>query len=101
MRDLQNCSMASLSKEDIILANKIADRIKSLRIAACGEKQMNFVERYNIEKQNISRWEGHIKIDRKTGKPKGRGITIYTIKKFCDLLGITLDDFFNDPIFKK
>jgi DNA-binding XRE family transcriptional regulator len=93
--------MASLSKEDIILANNIADRIKNLRIRACGEKQMDFVEQYNIEKQTISRWESHIKIDQKTGKPKGRGITVYTIKKFCDIIGITLDEFFDDPVFKK
>ncbi|MAO18628.1 XRE family transcriptional regulator [Muricauda ruestringensis] len=92
--------MASLSEQDIILANKIADRIKNLRIQITGAKQMDFVIRFNVEKQNISRWESHIKINKKTGEPKGRGITIYTIQKFCNIIGISLSDFFDDPIFK-
>ncbi|WP_111309606.1 XRE family transcriptional regulator [Confluentibacter sediminis] len=93
--------MSGLSDNNIILANKIADRIKALRIQYTGKEQINFVKKYNIEKQDISRWENHVKRDKKTGKIKGRGITIYTIQNFCNLIGITLDTFFNDESFRK
>lgn len=92
--------MSRLSDNDIILANKIADRIKALRIQTTGEKQADFVEKYNVDKQDISRWESHVKRDSKTGKIKGRGITIYTIQNFCSLIGITLETFFEDQSFK-
>ena len=92
--------MSGLSKDDILLANKIADRIKTLRIQHTGERQVDFVEKYNIDKQDISRWENHLKRDEKTGKIKGRGLTIYTLQNFCNLIGITLDYFFDDPSFK-
>lgn len=93
--------MSKLSEENIILANKIADRIKNLRILYAGKKQIDFVEKYNVEKQEISRWENHVKRNKKTGKIEGRGITIYTIEKFCNLIGITLNGFFDDDLFRK
>lgn len=92
--------MAKLSKEDIQLANKIADRIKKLRISNTGEIQIDFVKKYNIDKQLISRWESHVKIDQNSGKTKGRGLTIYTIEKFCKLIDISLSEFFDDNIFQ-
>ncbi|WP_423819675.1 XRE family transcriptional regulator [Salinimicrobium sp. TIG7-5_MAKvit] len=92
--------MAELSKEDIILANKIANRIKFLREKYCGPKQADFVKKYNIEKQLISRWENPIKIDLKSGKKSGRGITIYSVNTFCRTIGISLKEFFDDEIFK-
>lgn len=64
--------MAELSKEDIILANKIARRIKQLRIQSTGAKQIDFANKYNIDRQIVSRWESLIVVDPKTGKPKGR-----------------------------
>jgi hypothetical protein len=91
--------MSGLSDNDIILANKIADRIKALRIQCTGDKQADFVKKFNVDKQDISRWENHLKKDRKTGKMKGRGITIYTIQNFCNLIGITLEIFFKDSSF--
>lgn len=93
--------MSKLSKEDIILANKIADRIKSLRTQDTGDKLINFANKHHIDKQEISRWEGHVKKDIATGKTKGRGITVYTIKKFCDLISISLNDFFDDELFRE
>ena len=93
--------MSGLSEEDIILANKIADRIRELRIRATGDKQIDFVKEYNIEKQDISRWENYVSKDKETGKVKGRGITIYTVSKFCDAVGITLKDFFDHASFRK
>ena len=92
--------MAELTHENIILANKIATRIKQLREEKTGPIQMDFVRKYNVEKQTISRWESQIKIDKKTGTKAGRGITIYTVKEFCNLIDITLMDFFNDDLFK-
>ena len=92
--------MAELPKENIILANKIATRIKNLREEFTGSKQMDFVRKYNVEKQIISRWESQIKIDENTGKKSGRGITIYTVDEFCKIIGITLKDFFDDDLFK-
>ncbi|WP_298247936.1 helix-turn-helix transcriptional regulator [uncultured Christiangramia sp.] len=91
--------MAELSKDDINLANLIAQRIKFLRERSCGKKQADFVKKYNIEKQFISRWESKIKIDPKTGKKLGRGITIYSIQTFCNAIGITLKEFFDDDSF--
>lgn len=92
--------MSGLSEKDIIIANKIACRIKKLRLQHTGHKQADFVEKYNIDKQDISRWEGMVSIDKKTGKIKGRGVTVYTIQKFCNLIGISLKDFFDDELFK-
>ena len=92
--------MSGLSKKAIVLANKIADRIKMLRIQYIGEKQTDFAYKYNIDKQDISRWESHVSKDVTTGKVKGRGITIYTVKRFCDLIGITLFDFFDHELFQ-
>lgn len=91
--------MAELSKDDILLANKIASRMKSLRILDSGVKQVDFADKHGIDKQLITRWEGQITIDNKTNKLKGRGVTIYTVKKFCSMIGITLKEFFDDKIF--
>lgn len=93
--------MAQLSKEDIILANKISERIKELRILSTGLKQIDFANKHNIDRQILNRWESKVKIDEKTGRPKGRGITVYTVERFCKMLDITLKDFFDAPAFKK
>ncbi|WBL22323.1 XRE family transcriptional regulator [Zunongwangia sp. HRR-M8] len=92
--------MAELTQENIILANKIATRIKQLREEKTGPVQMDFVRKYNVEKQIISRWESHIKINTKTGAKSGRGITIYSVEEFCKIIGIKLVDFFDDDLFQ-
>lgn len=76
--------MAELTKEDIILKNKIADRIKSLR-EKTGLSQSDFAKKHDIDRQILSRWES---------TNNKRGVTIYTIQKFCNMLGIPLKDFF-------
>lgn len=91
--------MAELLKEDILLANKIASRIKELRILDSGDKQIDFANKHVIDKQLISRWESQITIDIISHKVKGRGITIYTLNKFCSMIGITLKEFFDSEIF--
>ncbi|MBE0392036.1 helix-turn-helix domain-containing protein [Flavobacterium sp. PL002] len=77
--------MAELEKEDIILKNKIADRIQFLRIET-GLSQSEFAQKHDIDRQIINRWESTI---------NKRGITIYTINKFCKMIGISLKDFFD------
>jgi transcriptional regulator with XRE-family HTH domain len=77
--------MAELDKEDIVLKNKIAERIQLLRIKT-GLSQSEFAQKHDIDRQIINRWESN--------KNK-RGVTIYTIKKFCNMLNITLKDFFD------
>ncbi|WP_417237286.1 helix-turn-helix domain-containing protein [Bizionia paragorgiae] len=93
--------MSKFTEENIIFANKIADRVKSLRIKYGGKRQSDFVKKYNVEKQEISRWESHVKRNEKTGNITGRGITIYTINKFCNLINISLKEFFDDDLFRK
>ncbi|MBP1167637.1 MULTISPECIES: helix-turn-helix domain-containing protein [Weeksellaceae] len=77
--------MAGLNEEDILLKNKIADRIKFLR-ANTGLSQSEFAKKYEIDRQILNRWES---------KSNKRGLTIYTIAKFCGLLGISLKEFFD------
>lgn len=77
--------MAALNEEDIILKNKIADRIKFLR-ATTGLSQSEFAKKFEIDRQILNRWES---------KNNKRGITIYTIAKFCNLIGISLKEFFD------
>lgn len=77
--------MAELEKDDIILKNQIAERIKYLRNRT-GLTQTEFANKHEIERQILNRWEST------TNK---RGVTIYTIKKFCNMLGISLKEFFD------
>ncbi|MBF4487752.1 helix-turn-helix transcriptional regulator [Flavobacterium sp. CSZ] len=82
--------MAELSKEDIIFKNKIARRIKTLRLLT-GLNQTKFAEKHDIERQTISRWESQ--------KTK-RGVSIHTVRKFCKMINISLSDFFDSSEFK-
>lgn len=77
--------MAELEPEDIILKNQIAERIQFLRTKT-GLSQSEFAKKHDIDRQIINRWES---------QNNKRGVTIYTIKKFCDMIGVTLKDFFN------
>ncbi|WP_269235005.1 helix-turn-helix domain-containing protein [Flavobacterium flavigenum] len=83
--------MAELTKEDTILQKKIAERIQFLRLKT-GLSQTDFAQKNHIDRQVINRWES---IKNK------RGVTIYSIQKFCKMLDITLKDFFDDEEFKK
>ncbi|WET03922.1 helix-turn-helix transcriptional regulator [Flavobacterium sp. YJ01] len=81
--------MAELTQEDNILKIKIAERIQSLRLKT-GLSQTDFAEKNNIDRQLINRWES---------LKNKRGVTIYTIQKFCKMINITLQDFFDDETF--
>ena len=82
--------MAELSKEDIEFKNRISERIFNLREES-GLSQIKFAEKHNIDRQILNRWES------KTNK---RGVTIHTIRKFCEMIGISIKDFFNSEIFE-
>lgn len=77
--------MAELDKDDIVLKNKIAERIQLLRIKT-GLSQSEFAQKHDIDRQIINRWESN---------NNKRGVTIYTIQKFCKMLNISLKDFFD------
>lgn len=79
--------MAALSERDEILKIKISQRIKELR-KATGLTQSQFSSKHLIDRQTLYRWEN------------GRGVTIYTIQRFSEMLSLTLVDFFNHPSFK-
>ncbi|SHG81692.1 Helix-turn-helix [Flavobacterium micromati] len=81
--------MAELTKEDTVLQRKISERIEFLRLQT-GLSQSDFAKKYDIDRQVINRWE--------STKNK-RGVTVYSIKKFCDMINIKLKDFFDDDIF--
>ncbi len=79
--------MRKLDKDDIELKGKIATRIKSLR-ESTGMLMTAFAKDTDKDKQSQSRWEK-------------KGASILTINKFCKEIGITLSEFFNDPLFRK
>ncbi|MDP5228996.1 MAG: helix-turn-helix domain-containing protein [Cellulophaga sp.] len=83
--------MAGLNKEDLILKNKIAKRIKNLR-ENTGLSQSDFAKKNDLDRQIINRWESSV---------NKRGVTIYTIKRFCDMLNISMETFFSDSSFNK
>ncbi|WP_374173171.1 helix-turn-helix domain-containing protein [Flavobacterium tructae] len=89
MKFCENCSMAELSKEDIIFKNKMAQRIETLRLKT-GLTQSKFAEKHDIERQTISRWES---------QRTKRGVTIHTVRKFCNMINISLSDFFDSSEF--
>lgn len=76
--------MAELDKEDLILKNKIAERIQFLRMKT-GLSQSDFAKKNEIDRQILNRWEST------TNK---RGVNIYTINRFCKMINISLADFF-------
>ncbi|AZA49370.1 XRE family transcriptional regulator [Chryseobacterium carnipullorum] len=82
--------MSSLSKDDIELRNKITQRLIDLR-ASTGLNQSDFAKLHDIDRQQVNRWESF---------ESERGVTIYTIKRFCTLLKMTLQEFFSDPLFR-
>ncbi|CAM3054962.1 XRE family transcriptional regulator [Chryseobacterium flavum] len=82
--------MSKLNNEDIELRNKITQRLINLR-ESTGLSQSEFAKLHDLDRQQVNRWESF---------ESERGVTIYTIKRFCTLLKITLQEFFNDPLFK-
>ena len=82
--------MAKLKPEDVLLNERISQRIKELRIAE-NINQSEFAHFHCIDRQTLHRWENG---------GKKRGVSIHSIRKFCQMIGISLKDFFDSPIFK-
>ena len=72
--------MAAMNEEDIALKQKLVARIKEVREAA-GFTQSQLAELLEIDRQTIFKWEND-------------GVTIYSIARVCQVLNITLSDFF-------
>lgn len=82
--------MAKRTLENIALDRKIALRIKELRTKV-DSNQKRFAENHGLDRQLLNRWES-------TGND--RGVSIHTIKRFCDLIGMDLKDFFDSKDFQ-
>ncbi len=82
--------MGRLDKDDIIFNQKIAKRLKALR-EEIQPVQSHFAKTHNIDRQILSRWEN---------SNDKRGVSIHTLRRFCDLINISLKDFFDDELFK-
>lgn len=76
-----------LTKEDIILKDKIAQRLTELR-ETTGMNKTEFAYDLGVDKQAVSRLEN------------GRGASIYTIAKYCRYFDISLKEFFESELFK-
>ncbi len=81
--------MAKKTKEVIAFDHKVATRIKELRIDN-NKNQKQFAEDNDIERQTLNRWES---------TADGRGVSIYTVHRFCKMINITLKDFFDSNLF--
>lgn len=81
--------MAERTEEDIKLMMQIAQRVEELRLKT-GLTQSGFAKEHGIDRQAIARWES---------KANKRGITIYTVKKFCNMIGVSLQEFFDSELF--
>lgn len=82
--------MSKLTEDEIKFREQITQRLINLR-EATGLNQSDFAKAHLIDRQQVNRWESFA---------ANRGVTIYTIKKFCVLINIPLHKFFDDPLFK-
>ncbi|WP_034894552.1 transcriptional regulator [Gillisia sp. Hel_I_29] len=78
------------AKQKKQLNDKIAIRIKYLR-ENIEPIQSKFADDNMIDRQIVNRWEST------TDK---RGLSIHTINRFCNMISISLKDFFDDKLFK-
>lgn len=82
--------MSRLTKDDIQLRQNITQRLINLR-EETGLNQSEFAKLHEIDRQQVNRWESF---------QNERGVNIYTIRRFCKLLNITLQYFFDDSLFQ-
>lgn len=83
--------MAHLTEKNIVLKNNIKLRINEL-LELKGLRQTDLASLSLKDRQAINRW---------TNVNNDRGITIYTIEDFCDIIKISLFEFFDSPHFNK
>ncbi len=82
--------MARKETDEFQLNQQIASRIRELRIK-CEPIQAKFAKENLLDRQLLSRWES---------TTDERGVSIHTIKRFCNMIGISLADFFDDELFR-
>lgn len=82
--------MAKLKPEDALLNAQMSQRVKELRTALY-ESPSEFTAKYILDRQTLHRWEN----------PKQQGPSIHSVRKFCDLIGISLKDFFDSDLFNE
>lgn len=82
--------MSKLSKEYIKFRNAVTQRFINLRVES-GFSQSEFAKIHELDRQQVNRWENF---------KSERGVSIYTIRKFCILLDVSISEFFNDPVFE-
>lgn len=78
--------MPNLGQDDMVFKKRIAERIAELRTKT-GLRPSVFAKENQKDRQTQHRIE------------KGRGVTIYTIRKFCKSINMPLSEFFNSPLF--
>lgn len=83
--------MAKSGTEEKNLNKKISKRIKFLR-EQIEPIQSQFAKNHLIDRQLLSRWENF---------NDDRGISIHSILKFCNMIDISLQEFFDDELFRK
>jgi transcriptional regulator with XRE-family HTH domain len=83
--------MATAGKEEKELNEKIAIRIKQLRLER-EPIQSKFAKEHLIDRQMLNRWEN---------TKDNRGISIHTVLKFCNMIDISLKEFFDDDLFRQ
>ena len=83
--------MAKLRKEDEILKTKIKERLSKLR-NELGDSKSDLSKNIDIDRQNFQPWEN---------LKSNRGISIYSLNRICNALGITLKEFFDDELFRQ
>lgn len=83
--------MPKLTEKNISLRNNIKKRINEL-IGIKDIRKIDLATNGFKDRQAINRW---------TNMNEERGISIYTIEEFCDLINISLSEFFDSPLFNK
>lgn len=82
--------MATLREEDEKLRENIKLRLIELR-EKYGHNKSDLSKNLDIDRQNFQAWEK---------QSANRGMTIYSISRVCKSFNITLQEFFNSPLFK-
>lgn len=82
--------MKRLSEKDLRLRDNIKKRMTEL-LEDSKLAQSDFADKANIDRQHINRW---------VNPHSNRGVSIYNLNKFCIILNITLQQFFDSPLFK-
>ncbi|TXF78846.1 helix-turn-helix domain-containing protein [Chryseobacterium sp.] len=83
--------MAKLTEEDHLLKSKIKIRMNNL-LELKGLNQATYASEAYKDRQSVNRWFNENNM---------RGVSIYSINKFCKTINITLDIFFDDPLFQR